>query len=393
LLAIVSGCVPGEPALSVEEVEFSASPGSGEPNLHATSDGRAILTWLEPVGGERYALRLAVRDAEGWSKPQTVAEGRDFFVNWADFPSMVELADGTWVVHWLEKVAENPYAYHVQLSLSHDKGASWSEPTVPHQDRSATEHGFVSIEPWEDGAALVWLDGRAMAGAGHGELDRGDMSLRATTVGSDGKLGSDLLLDDRTCECCQTALVRAGGGLVAAYRDRSESEIRDIAVVRYVNESWSEPVQVAEDNWYYPGCPVNGPQLSALGDTLAVVWFTAPEHSAAVYAAFSYDAGASFGPRIRIDDGDPLGRVDVELLPGRRAVVSWLERTEAGAEIRARLVGAGGNVAGERLVSETAESRASGFPRLARVGDELLVAWRLVGEGGGVRVAALRVRD
>jgi hypothetical protein len=383
------GCAPGEPALVVGEVEFSARAGSGEPNVYATADGRAILTWLEPAGGEEYALRVAVRDAEGWSAPQTVAEGRDFFVNWADFPSLVELSGGTWVAHWLEKVEANPYAYHVRLSLSHDQGASWSEPIVPHEDRSPTEHGFVSMVPLGDGAALVWLDGRGMK-SGPDELDRGDMSLRATTVDPDGGLGSDVLLDGRTCECCQTALVRAGGGLVAAYRDRSAEEIRNIAVVRYADGSWSEPLHVADDNWYYPGCPVNGPQLSALGDTVAVVWFTAPEHSAAVYAAFSYDAGVSFGPRIRIDDGDPLGRVDVELLPDGRAVVIWLERTETAAEIRARLVDAGEGVGRVLPVSQTAETRASGFPRLARVGDELLVTWRLVGEEGGVRVAALR---
>jgi hypothetical protein len=385
----VWGCAPDEPALVVGDVEFAAGAGSGEPNLYSTTDGGAILTWLEPTGDEEHALRFAVRDAGGWSEPRTVAEGRDFFVNWADFPSLVELSDGTWVVHWLEKVAANPYAYHVTLSLSHDRGASWSETIVPHEDRSPTEHGFVSMVPVGDGAARIWRDGRAMK-SGHDELDRGDMSLRATTVDQSGGVGSDVLLDSRTCECCQTALVRAGDYLVAAYRDRSAEEIRDIAVVRYADDAWSEPVHVSADNWYYPGCPVNGPQLSALSDTVAVAWFTAPEHSAAVYVAFSYDAGASFGPPIRIDDGDPLGRVDVELLPDGRAIVVWLERTETAAAIRARLVDAEEGAGQVLTVSQTRETRASGFPRLARVGDELLVAWRLVGEEGGVRVAALR---
>ncbi len=390
LLVVIGGCEALTLTREVGEVEFSAGPGSGEPNLFATSGGRVILTWLEPAE-DGHALRVAVRERGSWSEPRTVVQGRDFFVNWADFPSLVELDGGTWIVHWLEKVAANPYAYHVLVSVSHDRGASWSEPFSPHTDRSPTEHGFVSMVAWGDGAALVWLDGRQMTGAGHDELERGDMSLRATTVSADGTSSSDILLDGRTCECCQTALVRAGDGLLAAYRDRSAEEIRDIAVVRFSDGVWSEPAHVADDGWYYPGCPVNGPQLSARGDTVVVVWFTAPENVAAVYAAFSFDAGKSFGRRLRIDDGDPLGRGDVELLPAGRAVVTWLERTETAAEIRARMIDTRGEGKRGWTVTATSESRASGLPRTARVGKDIVFAWTLVGEGGGVRVATLEL--
>ncbi len=178
------------------------------------------------------------------------------------------------------------------------------------------------MAPVGDGfAAGVWLDGRGMTAAAADAEPEGAMSLRATTVGRDGGLGPDVRLDDRTCECCQTSLVRTRRGLVAAYRDRSEREIRDIAVVRFVDGAWTPPSFVAVDSFYFPGCPVNGPQLSARGDTVVVAWFTAPERRPAVYAAYSFDGGASFGRPQRVDDGDPLGRVDVELLPDGRAAV------------------------------------------------------------------------
>lgn len=392
VLAAAGACAPPEPALSLRN-EFSAPPGSGEPNLFAAASGRVMLTWHEPAQDGGHALRLAVRDAGGWSEPLTVVAGRDFFVNWADFPSAVELGDGSWIVHWLEKVADPPYAYHVKMVTSHDRGSSWSEPIVPHRDDSPQEHGFVSMLPWgEGGAALIWLDGRQMKsaeGAGeHEGLDLGEMSVRATTIDADGRLGEDVLLDGRVCECCQTALASTSRGLVAAYRDRSEEEIRNIAVVRQVEGSWTEPRHVADDGWYYPGCPVNGPQLSARRDALVAAWFTAPEGRPAVYVAFSADAGETFGPPIRIDDGDPLGRVDVELLGDGSALVSWLERTPAAAEVRARRARSDGDVGDSRLISVTSESRASGFPRMARAGDEVIFAWTLVGEDGGVRVAS-----
>ena len=394
-VSLISACEPSVSKLVVGEVEYVTGAGSGEPNLFAAPDGRTFLTWLEPAGADRYALRLAARDARVWSNPTTVVERAEFFVNWADFPSLVELHKGNLLVHWPEKTSPETYAYHVMLALSADGGATWSEPITPHRDASPTEHGFVSMVPWEGGAALVWLDGREMKSeaeaAAQDDLDRGDMSIRFTTVGPDGDLGPEVLLDPRTCECCQTSLARVGSGLLAAYRDRSEAEIRNIAVVRYDDGRWSEPAHVADDNWYYPGCPVNGPQLSAIGDAVVVAWFTAPEQKPAVYAAFSSDGGRSFGGPIRIDEGDPLGRVDVEILDDGRAVVSWLERSEAAAEVRVRLVGQDGRMGRTVVVAETSEARASGFPRIVLLEDELLVAWTVVGDSGGVRVVEVRV--
>ena len=391
LLAVACGSEVSD--LAVGDVEYTTGPGGAEPNLQVTTDGRVLLTWLEPVSEGQHALRMAVRERGLWSDPKTVLESEHFFVNWADFPSLVEMGDGSWLVHWLEKTHGNKYAYHVKLAVSKDGGLAWGTSFSPHRDDSPTEHGFVSMVPWNEGAALIWLDGRAMtteaSGGEHEGLNLGEMSMRATTVTSDGALGPDVLLDSRTCECCQTSLVRTSRGLLAAYRDRSEAEIRNIAVVRFVEGSWSEPSHVADDNWYYPGCPVNGPQLSARGDTVVVSWFTAPDQQSAVYAAFSYDGGASFGAPIRIDDGDPLGRVDAEILDDGRAAVTWMERSEDAAEIRVRLVEPSATGPSYR-VAQTSEARASGFPRIIQVGGEVLVAWTSVAEDGGVNVTALR---
>ena len=397
--------------LEMGDVEVRRSEGSGEPHLFATPDGVALLTWLEavaadaPPGSETgpspsrtHALQLATRRDGAWSEPITIRESDRFFVNWADFPSAVRLADGTIVAHWLEKVADAPYAYHVMLSLSRDGGLTWSEPRPAHRDDSPTEHGFVSLIPWEDGAAVVWLDGRAMwnpdapveDGGGAEYETRGDMSLRFTTVAADGTLGPDLLLDDRTCECCQTSLVRTSEGLVAAYRNRSEGEIRDIGVVRGSGEVWTEPALVADEGWQISGCPVNGPQLSASGLRIVSAWFTGEGGEPRVHLAFSEDGGATFSAPIRVDEGTPIGRVDTELLDDGTALVVWLEASEEEPRILARFVSPEGDLGPVALVTETSGARASGFPRIARLGDEILLAWTLPGEDGGIRVRAAR---
>jgi hypothetical protein len=352
------------------------------------------MSWFEPVGDTAHVLRVAERDEGVWVTARVVTQGSGFFVNWADFPSVVELHDGTWLAHWLAKVAADPYAYHVKLAWSRDRGRTWSDPMVPHGDRSPTEHGFVSMVPWEKGAALIWLDGRAMQGGGETghEQTQGDMTARATFVGPAGEVDPDVLLDDRTCECCATALARTTSGLVAAYRDRSPEEIRDIAVVRYDGSRWSAPTMVSPDRWRISACPVNGPQLDAVGDTVAVAWFTAANDSPRVYVAFSTDGASSFGDPVRVDDGLPRGRVDVVFdAAASTALVVWLEVTASGAEIRARGVRRDGGSAPSWPIGRTVDARASGFPRIARAGDEVLVAWTVPGEGGGVRVGAVHL--
>ena len=74
------------PALTIKASNSPAAVDSREPELSATADGRIILSWVQKVGAMRYALRFATRDASTWSQAGTVAEGDNWFVNWADFP-------------------------------------------------------------------------------------------------------------------------------------------------------------------------------------------------------------------------------------------------------------------------------------------------------------------
>jgi hypothetical protein len=148
--------------LSVRQLDVPAAPGSGEPNLALAPDGRALLSWLEPAGEAGQRLRFAARSPGGaWSAAETIAQGRDWFVNWADFPSVAALPDGTLFAHWLARSGPGTFAYDVRVAASRDAGKSWRPAVIPHRDGTQTEHGFVSMTPWDRGAmGLVWLDGR-----------------------------------------------------------------------------------------------------------------------------------------------------------------------------------------------------------------------------------------
>lgn len=363
------------------------APNASFPTLAVGDDGLVHLSVTARLDSARYALRFLSWHEGGWSASRDIARDRPFFVNWADFPAIVVLENGDLVAHWLEKEGTGTYAYGIRLVRSRDGGTTWDAPVTPHDDGLLAEHGFVSL--WADGddrVGAVWLDGRKTAMADSAR----EMTVRTASFGRDQTAAPNVLLDARTCDCCQTASARARSGRVIVYRDRSLEEVRDIAIVREVNGAWTAPTRVHADNWVFDACPVNGPSVAALGDTVAVAWFTGAQDTARVRVALSVDGGASFGAPVRVDDGDPIGRVSVVLDDRAQPLVLWMERTGAdSAAVRVRRVAWDGAQSEAVTVASVGAARASGFPRVVRHGDQLVFAWTEPGVGVRTATAAL----
>lgn len=388
---------PSELALIIRPAESPATGDSREPELTATPDGRVVLSWVEKIGAKRYALRAAVIERGVWGGAFTVSEGENWFVNWADFPSVIGLTDGTLAAHWLVKSGSATYAYDVNIARSETRGQTWTTPLVPHRDNTQTEHGFVSLIALPDGGlGAIWLDGRNMKNM----KDSDDhapaaesMTLRYATIGRDGSLSDEAQLDERVCECCQTSAAVTSDGPIAVYRDRSPGEVRDIYVVRQVNGTWTTPQAVFGDNWQIDGCPVNGPAIAANGRNVVVAWFSSPGNAPRVKVAFSNDAGATFGQPIQVDDGENVGRVDTLLLADGSALVCWLAGNVDGGQIKVRRVQANGAVGPPAVIAQTDISRSSGFPRMARWRGQVHFAWTEFGNPSRVRMAVADVGE
>jgi hypothetical protein len=373
-------------------LEIPVPERSGQPFVMVDHEGRFLLSWVESREGGGNRLRFAALEGDTWAEPRTIAEGDGWFTNWADFPMMAVLPDGRLAAHYLvrSEAAEAGYHYDVRIVQSMDGGRTWSAPVTPHGDGVPAEHGFVSLFPDGTGLGAVWLDGRKF----HPRFGATDeMTLRYTTIGTDGALAPEVVIDERICDCCQTAVAMTGRGPVVVYRDRTPDEIRDISLVRLTGGEWSAPRPVHRDGWQLHACPVNGPSVAAEGDRVAVAWFTGAEDVPRVLLAFSDDAGDTFSNPIRIDDGDPIGRVDVVMLPGGGALVTWMERPPPGNQglVRFRQIDSAGRATDARTAGVTTAARQSGFPRMARSGNRIVLAWTMGGTDTRVEAALLEL--
>jgi hypothetical protein len=360
--------------LTLQPMPSPAEVGSAQPQLTASKDG-AILSWLETAGSQT-ALKFSTRTETGWSETRIVAAGSDFFVNYADVPSVMRLADGTLVAHWMRMNGASAFGYDLQLSHSSDQGKTWAAPLTPHHDGTKMQHGFASLFDSGAGLGVIWLDGRAMKpGATPDDDGTGDMGLRSALFDRTWKQRSEDAVDRRVCECCPTAVAVTTDGPILAYRNRSADEVRDIYVSRFTGEAWTVPAPVHDDGWTIDGCPVNGPAIGASGRSVAVAWFTAPKDEGHAFVAFSQDSGRTFGAPVQVDEASSLGRVGVEQMPDGSAIVGWIELSGRNAAYKVRRVERNAQRSEAITVTNLGSSRNSGYPRLARRGQELIVAW------------------
>lgn len=379
MLAVLSACTvdetpePAGPVIAMLEVP-AASESTG-PNLAVGPDGTVVLSWLEADNSD-HALKFSILSDGVWGTALTVAGGENWFVNWADFPSVVPVSATLWAAHWLVSQPAGGYAYDVFVAVSNDSGLTWSDPVMPHRDGTATEHGFVTLYPQDKGVGLVWLDGRNMVNEFGDETAASGMTLRAATMSPDLMLSDELLVDELICDCCQTDVALTSEGPVVIYRDRTTAETRDIYVSKSVGNRWQEGRPVANDNWEIPGCPVNGPAIDAREKAVAVAWFTGENHTPRVRVGFSDDAARSFSTPIDVVRGETLGRVGVAMLPGGHVAVSWLRELDAeSAEVCVRRVSGDGQMGPIQVVSAGQNVASLSVPQMVRTGTDLVFAW------------------
>jgi len=348
VLAILCACHGKPRALAIHSLLSPAPVASLVPQVAALGPEKFLLSWQTPLVGGGYAFEMAIRDASQWSEVRQITSG-DLSMFSADLPGVAVLPRGGLLAYWElnDSRGGDRYATAIQTSVSWDEGKTWSGALKPYGDALAGQHSFLSWFPSKEGIGLVWLDARQRAEVRHAARQMetthddhiGAIGLRYAAFNAEGKPMGDSFVDPITCECCPTSAAGTARGPVVVYRGRQEAPdtkpsevrndrptVRDIYIARLDGGRWTKPHLVHADNWVINACPDNGPAVDAEGERVAVAWWTRSGDSPKVQVAFSNDAGETFGPALRVDQGKAEGQVTLALLPGGDAAVAgWLE--------------------------------------------------------------------
>lgn len=132
------------------------------------------------------------------------------------------------------------------------------------------------------------------------------------------------------------------------------------------------------------------PNLYVTADGQAFLSWVGYENDTTDAFYFAEDGGKSFTAPIPVDDGAPIGRVDVVLKDEKTAIVSWLEEVDNGGEIRLAEINQKGKLGESRTATTTGVSRQSGFPILEKLDEQLPLAWTSV-EGAESTVRSMLI--
>lgn len=363
----------------IQEIPFFYENSNAQPNL-VSSNGSLTLSWISSKEENKASLNYS-RYMEGrWIKPQVIASGSDWFINWADFPAHAINQDLIITSH-LKKSASGKYTYDVVLNLQKLSGEKIKEDFLLNTDGVKAEHGFVSIiANNKKGFFITWLDGRNTI---EKKLDgvHKPMTIRFAEITDKGDVIKESELDASTCDCCQTSIAITNDGPIVVYRDRGEKEVRDIYSVKNINGTWEEPNVVHDDGWIINGCPVNGPKVAVNSKDLAIAWFTVFNDNPLVNVSFSKNNGNSFGAPVKVNDHDAIGRVDVSFLNDKEVIVSYMEVDDIGTYLRIKKVSFDGKISEPITISKIDGGRNTGVPQLEIIDSEIFIVWTISLDG------------
>lgn len=340
-----------------ESIDPPAPPGATAPALaeegatSVTKEHEILLTWLEPWnGGQR--LRFARRSEDGWSQPITVAEpvrASAGFPSFADRPSLTVL-DTQAVRRTL--IARSGGV----IARSGDAGRTWTRlpsPPLP----------FASFAGGEEGGYAFWL-----------EPEGGVARLFGSRI-----LAGESLLDTRVATTA-TAAAMTWDGPVVAFRDQSAHGAQDIAIVRREDARWTSP-RVVRVEGRRPAEPLpHGPEIAALERRVAIVWLSPAENGGHLVAAFSDDAGRSFGTSRAVtapgDAWTPTGSVDVALDDDGQALVLWPARGASDrTSLRLTRVHPDGRRGRTLELATDIDDGLDALPQIVRARERVALAW------------------
>jgi hypothetical protein len=412
LVIILAGCHDDSHRLTIEEIAIPYTVNaSSTPDLYVSPQGNIYLSWVSQ-NHDTSSLLYSKFESNQWTKAKVAATGRDWFVNWADFPSLATFPSSEYSVlaHYLEMTdTTGAYHYGVKLALSRDAGDRFRIIDSLHDSRPG-EHGFASMVPYSfDKILIAWLDGGNQAASapetGHHDAAMSHvgaaMQLKSSMVDFDGHILQPMMVDERVCDCCQTDACMTPKGPILVYRNRTEDEIRDIYYTIFTDGHWSTPKAIHDDQWKINGCPVNGPAIGAFGNRVAIAWYTEAGGAPSIKLAYSENAGLTFSKPFPIPTRHTLGRLDLVWKDEAHILVSFLDKQAIDSEAATIKLYEFSIIDGRSRIYEldqVSSKRKSGIPKMEKYyplpsgESNLIMAYTQIQSDGSTRIKTIKVK-
>lgn len=101
------------------------------------------------------------------------------------------------------------------------------------------------------------------------------------------------------CECCSSDLLTSGDSVWIVFRNNNQN-IRDIWISRSTDlaASFDVAADVDETDWQVNTCPISGPRMARMGESIASVWMSQASGTARVYANTLHAGLMNAGPQL-----------------------------------------------------------------------------------------------
>lgn len=103
----------------------------------------------------------------------------------------------------------------------------------------------------------------------------------------------------QVCECCSSDLLAAGDSIWMVFRNNDQNK-RDIWVSRSTDLAATFDLATDVDNtdWQINQCPIAGPRMARMGDSLLTVWMSKASGMSQVYSSSLHGGTMAFGQQI-----------------------------------------------------------------------------------------------
>lgn len=324
----------------------------------AVKEHRILLTWAVP-GGPHSQFMFSRLSGQTWSAPVRIAESAAP-AGPADQSSLIVIDTQSVRRTLIARLGD-------VVARSGDGGRSWDRLPAPALS-------FASFAGADEGGYVFWL----------APGDHGSAKLFGTRV-----LAGETLLDPLVAAGSATAAAMTWDGPVVVYRDRTEADAQDIAIVRRKEGAWTPPLPVFPEGGAAAKAPGGGLGVAAWKRQVAVAWYGEAQRPS-VLVAFSGDGGRSFDPPVEVDASargrSPWGPVAVALDEKGEALVLWLALTGAAeSSLHLARVAPDGRRGEAKILARGLLSSAHGAPQIVLAGDRVAVAWVEGGSSPRVR--------